>query len=341
MGRYKTVFTTERSEWHQQRALSGAPNMLEITMLAQSSRETVRPYLADAEYIVSERSGIIDADMIAAAPKLKLILRLGSMTHDIDLEAARNAGVIVCYWPDRGVIYVAEHTMLLMLALGKRLPGQQRITSSPDDAWNSGAFTDENTFSYNWSNFQNVSGLWQKTVGILGFGEIGMELSRRLQGWQCNVLYNKRRRLPAAVERSCNLTYAERDDVLRQSDYLVVLLPYAQQTANSLDSAALSTLKDGAFVISTGSGGILVQPDLAEAIRSGKVAGAALDTFDWEPLRPDDPLVRLAQQGHNVVLTPHIAAGSGSASSDDQSRASDFTNIVNHLTGKPIENRLV
>ncbi|MCA9907456.1 MAG: hypothetical protein KC519_02320, partial [Anaerolineae bacterium] len=107
----KTIFTTERSPFHQERALAAAPPDLDITLLHRPSREALQNALVDAEYLISERVGLIDAELIAAAPRLKLILRLGSLTHDIDLDAARSAGVIVCRWPDAGAIRVAEHTI--------------------------------------------------------------------------------------------------------------------------------------------------------------------------------------------------------------------------------------
>ena len=89
---HKAVYTTERGTFHQQRALSGAPPELDVAMLRQPDRETLKAALHDAEYLISERVGVIDADVIGSAPQLKLILRLGSLTHDVDLDAARAAG---------------------------------------------------------------------------------------------------------------------------------------------------------------------------------------------------------------------------------------------------------
>ena len=96
MFRHKTIFTTERGHRHQQAALQAAPDMLDITMLRSPDRATLLQHLPEAEYWISERVGVIDAELIRAAPRLKLILRLGSLTYDIDTEAAKQAGVIVC-----------------------------------------------------------------------------------------------------------------------------------------------------------------------------------------------------------------------------------------------------
>ena len=308
-------------------------------MLRQPDKKTLMTHLQDAEYLISERVGVIDEEIIQAAPQLKLILRLGSLTHDIDVEAARKAGVVVCSWPVASVIRVAEHLVLQMLALSKKLRETEAIALEASSEWGESKRTDEDTFAYNWSAREGVDGLWQKTVGIIGFGEIGTELARRLQNWGVTLLYNKRRRLPPQVEEELNLTYADVGDLFAQSDYVANLLPYFPSTNMWLDDAFFQKMKDGACIVSCGSGSVINEQDLAEAIRSGKLGGAALDTFEWEPIRPDNPLIELAKQRYNVLLTPHIAAGATAMQA--QERAQDYTNIVNHIEGQPIHNRVV
>lgn len=339
MTRYKTVFTTERGHRHQQAALQAAPAALDVTMLRQPDRETLLAHLAEAEYLISERAGVIDAGLIAAAPRLKLILRLGSLAYDIDTGAAKAAGVAVCYWPVGSVIRVAEHVMLQMLALSKKLRETELIALEASPEWGQSQRTDEDTFAYNWSGRQNVEGLWRTTIGILGFGEIGAELARRLQGWDCTILYHKRRRLPEVVEGELGLAYAGLDDLLARSDYLVNLLPYFRETDLLIDAAYFARMKDGAALVSCGSGSVVNEADLAQAIKSGKLTGAALDTFEWEPIKADNPLIPLARAGYNVLLTPHIAAGATAAAA--QERARDYTNIVNHISGQPLLYRIV
>lgn len=339
MTRHKTVFTTERGHRHQQAALQAAPNTLDITMLRQPDRQTLLAHLAEAEYLISERIGEIDAGMIAAAPRLKLILRLGSLAYDIDTGAAKAAGVAVCTWPVGSVIRVAEHVMLQMLALSKKLRETELIALEASPEWGQSKRTDEDTFAYNWSNRQNIEGLWRTTIGILGFGEIGAELSKRLQGWDCTLLYNKRRRLPEKVETELGLTYAGLDDLLARSDYLVNLLPYFPETDQMINSDYFARMKDGAALVSCGSGSVIHEADLAQAVKSGKLSGVALDTFEWEPIKADNPLIPLARAGYNVLLTPHIAAGATAAAA--QERARDYTNIVNHISGRPLLYRIV
>lgn len=338
MTRYKVIFTTERGQRHQQAALDAAPDNLDITMLRQPGRETLLAHLAEAAYFISERAGVIDAGLIEAAPELKLILRLGSLTYDIDTEAAKAAGVPVCYWPVGSVIRVAEHMVMQMLALSKKLGEVEAIALAAGAEWGESQRTDEDTFAYNWSNRQNVKGLWQQTVGILGFGEIGAELARRLQGWDCTLLYNKRRRLPQRVETELGLTYVDVETLFSESNYLANLLPYFPNTDLMISADYFAKMKDGASLVSCGSGSVIDEAALAEAIKSGKLGGAALDTFEWEPIKADNPLIPLAKGGYNVLLTPHTAAGASAAAARERLR--DYTNIIRHINGEPLKNQV-
>lgn len=338
MNSYKVVFTTERGLRHQQKALELAPTNLHITMLRNPDREELLKHLPEADYWISERAGIIDDALIKSALRLKLILRLGSLTHDIDIAAARAAGVIVCTWPVGGAIRVAEHCILQMLALCKRLRELESVTRQAGAEWGDSRRTNEDTFAYNWSQRQGVIGLWQQTVGILGFGEIGAELARRLHGWDCTVRYHKRRRLPVSVEEELGIHYIDCNSLFAHSDHVVNLLPYFPETDLWLNADRLSKMKPGAFLSSCGSGSVVNEADVADALATGRLAGVALDAFEWEPLRPDNPLLELARSGHNVLLTPHTAAGADNAYA--QERRMDYTNIVNHIQGHPLLHRV-
>ncbi len=339
MTRYQVIFTTERGQRHQQAALKAAPDSLDITILRQPDKETLLPYLAAAEYFISERTGLIDAETIRAAPRLKLILRLGSLAYDIDTAAAKGAGIAVCYWPVGRVIRVAEHVMMQMLALSKKLRQTEAIALAAGAEWGESERTDEDTFAYNWSKRQDVAGLWQKTIGIVGFGEIGAELAKRLTGWGCTVLYHKRRRLPETVEAGLGLTYVDSQTLFAQSDYVVNLLPYFKSTDLLINAGAFKQMKPGAYLVSCGSGSVIDEAALAEAVKSGHLGGAALDTFEWEPIKADNPLIALAKGGYNVLLTPHTAAGGIAAAALERKR--DYTNILNHIQGKALLYRVV
>ena len=340
MTKHKVLFLTERSLRHQQDALAGAPPELEIVMLRRPTRAELLSTIADSEFLISERADVIDAEVISAGKELRLIQRLGSLTYDIDLQAAQQAGIPVCTWPIRGCILVAEHIVMQMLALVKRLPEVKLVAEQAAEWGRVSRRTDENIFAYNWSGRSGIDGIEGATVGILGFGEIGAELARRLIGFcPAQILYNKRQQLPISTERELGLTFAPYDQLIRESDFLCSLLPFYPATDQSLNSQSFASMKPGALLVHCGSGSVIDEQALATALHSGQLAGAALDTFEWEPIRPDNPLLPLARDPQmNVLLTPHTAAGAGSAKASTAApvRSTDYTNILRLLAGEPL-----
>lgn len=337
--RYPTVFLTDRGELHQKEALAAAPKELDVTMLRDPPRERLFEHLKHAEFLISERSGRITREMIQSAPNLRMILRLGSRTHDIDLDAARDRGIIVCAEPVLVAMLVAEHVMLQILALGRRL----RETSAAAMMLPSREVrrTDEDTFSYNWTERAGLDGLVDRTIGVLGLGEVGVELALRLRGFRTKILYVDLDPLPESMEVLFGARLAARDVVFSQSDYVVNLLPYSDRTDRSIGHKELALMKHGAFFVSAGSGGVVVESAVAECLKSGKLGGAAFDTFEYEPLPADNPLRRLLEERPetNLLLTPHVAAG---APSDPfrGSREEDYLPIVKFLRGEPLTNNV-
>ena len=181
MAKHRVLFVTHRGERHQQAAIEAAPPGLEIVMLRSPSKEEILEHVGAAEFLVSERTGTIDADIIRAGRSLKLIQRLGTQTWDIDLEAARRAGIPVCCMPVRTCILVAEHMLMLMLVLARRLRELASITDEAGDWGMPPRRCNENYFAFNWSGRTRVDSLLEATVGIVGFGEIATELARRLR----------------------------------------------------------------------------------------------------------------------------------------------------------------
>jgi phosphoglycerate dehydrogenase-like enzyme len=338
MAGIKAVFTTLRSRRHQRDALDAAPPELDIVMLCDPGQDELRDHLQDAVYLISERSGAVDRALLAAAPGLRLVLRLGALAHDIDLEAARERGVTVCQRRQEGAMRVAEHVVLQVLALLRRLRETEAIAREAADGWARRRPTDENAFAYNWSRRLDLPGLHGRTVGILGFGEVGVELAQRLAGWDVALLYARRSRLPADVERRLGIAYRANDALLRASDVVVCLLPFAADTVGYLDAARLAAMRPGAVLASAGSGGVIDEAALAEAVAAGRLAGAALDTFAVEPVERDNPLVRLANEGAKVLLTPHVAGGAPRDAAAEL--AAMYDPIRDHLAGREPANRI-
>lgn len=339
----KTLFLTDRSPHHQAAALAAAPPPLDVTMLRRPTRMQLLTALSDAEFLITERAGEIDRELIEAAPHLRLIQRLGSLTHDIDIAAASERGIPVCYRPIPACIMVAEHLMMQLLTLQKQTMSMHRVAIGAEDWGRPSQRTDENTFAYNWSGQQGIEGIGGETIGIMGFGEIGVEFARRLQPFRpARILYNKRTPLPENVEVSLNIDYAIPDTLFSESTVLCSLLPYSSQTDHYINSERLATLPTGARLISCGSGSVIDESAVANALKQGQLTGVALDTFEYEPLRQDNPLVQLAHERPdlNILLTPHIAAGASSRSSGDSGRAADYQNLLNYMTGKRLENQV-
>jgi lactate dehydrogenase-like 2-hydroxyacid dehydrogenase len=332
----KILFLTERSPRHQADALRHAPANCNVVMLRHSERDQIMNELEETEFLVSERAGVIDAEYIDAAPRLRLIQRLGTLAHDIDLGAARTAGVPVCIWPVMGCVMVAEHMVLQMLALVKRLPEVMAIATAAGE-WGVARRTDENVFAYNWSQRPYISGIAGKSIGIVGFGEIGAELARRLRPFGPEVVrYYKRQPLHPAAEQALGLVYAPPDQIYAMSDFLCVLLPYSAATDLSIGAQVFERMQAGALLVHSGSGSVIDEGALAAAIASAKLGGAALDTYEWEPLRSDNPLLPLARDPrYNVLLTPHTAAGAGGSH-----RRQDYANIQRVLAGEEPLNRV-
>tara|TARA_Y100001934_G_scaffold50877_2_gene62104 strand:+ start:3720 stop:4721 length:1002 start_codon:yes stop_codon:yes gene_type:complete len=333
------VFTTERADRHQQAALSMAPEDLQVTMLREPDRARLVTALDGVRYLISERRGVIDDEVLTRAPDLEMILRLGATTHDIDLEAARRRGIVVCRRGQEGPIRVAEYLVMQCLALLRRLPETERIARDRSRKWAEPSETDENTFSYNWSETRNLLGLHDRRIGILGFGEIGAELSERLKGWRCDVTYHRRSRLPEPIERNMGVRYVELGDLASRSDVVICLLPYTKATLQMVDVAFLASMKPGAFLVSAGSGGVVDEFALADALFSGRLAGAAVDTFAVEPIQPDNPLLQAAEDGTNIILTPHVAGGSPPDAWDELRRM--FGPVMAHRAGEEPSGRLV
>ena len=234
----------------------------------------------------------MDADLIAAADRLKVIGRAGVGVDNVDVPAATKRGVIVVNAPQSNVVTAAEHTIGMLLALARNIPQAHAALVAGEWARSKYSGTE----------------LMDKTLGILGFGRIGQLVAERALGFGMRVLaYDPY--VSAERYRELGVEKAESsDDVYAQADFLTLHLPKTPETEGWLNAEALAKCKDGVRVINVARGPLIVDEDLQAAIESGKVGGAALDVFRSEPVT-DHPLF-----GHpRVVVTPHLGASTTEA----------------------------
>ena len=336
---YRAVYVTQRAPVHRGVARAACPDQIELVMLVSPSTAEIIDAVADAEFLVSERSRVIDAAVVESGSRLRLIQRLGLQVHDIDLDAARRAGVPVCRWPLPQCTMVAEHVVMQMMALLKRTREAEQIVVEASEAWGTPQRCDADTFLIDWSRMQSVRQLRDLAVGIVGLGEIGTELALRLGGFGCRLRYYRRNRLPDWAEEQLQIAYAGLDELLDRSDVVVLLLPHTAETAGIADAAFLSRLRPGSLLINAGASTLLDEQAVADAYRTGHLGGVATDGFAWEPVRPDNPLVALASDRRaNVVLTPH-SAQAGLVIDVDMRRA-EYTNLLAAIEDRPLLHRV-
>jgi D-3-phosphoglycerate dehydrogenase len=252
----------------------------------------------------------LTADLLEKADNLKAVGRAGVGVDNVDVDAATKRGIVVANAPQSNVITAAEHTMALLLALARNVP--QAHASLTGGAWER-------------SNFSGVE-LYEKTLGVLGFGRIGQLVAQRARGFGMRVLafdayVSEERFRELGVERA-----ESSDQVYAEADFLTVHLPKTPETENWLDAKTFAKMKDGVYVLNVARGPLVVDDDLRAALDSGKVGGAALDVFREEPIT-DHPLFGYP----NVVVTPHL--GASTAEATDRAGYQAAEQVVAALSG--------
>lgn len=287
---------------------------LEIAICAEGDDRRLASLLPDCEVLwhVLQRC---TSEMISAAPKLRLIQKIGVGVNTIDLAAAKARGVPVCNLPGTNARAVAELALALMLAVLRRVP---RF----DASLRSGSWTDL-------ALQDGLGELGGRVVGLVGYGSVPRILAPVLTAMGCEVLYTARRPVPDASARFVALSA-----LLEQSDVISLHLPLTAETNRVIDRAALGRMKKGCILINTARGGLVDEPALIEALRSGRLGGAGLDVFTEEPLPRDAALLAL----DNVVVTPHVAWTT--TGTFDRSFALAAENCRRIMTGLPLLHRV-
>jgi lactate dehydrogenase-like 2-hydroxyacid dehydrogenase len=292
----KILIMTSRARAEKFYDLSSLPPDWELTFVGSfPAPETVRALGADADFVFADAVAHIDADLMDAMPRLKLINSEGVGYNGIDAEAAARRGVYVCNHVAVNSGAVAEHAILLMLAVMRRvIEGDASVRAGEQIRAKESFILD------------GISELGACRVGLVGFGAIGRETAKRLRGFGCAVYYCNRKRMPA--DEAYGASYLDLDDLLASCDIISLHLPANAETAGIIGREALARLKPGALLINTARGELVDQEALAEALTQGRLAGAGLDTLSPEPVRADNPLLQLPDAcRYKLVLSPHVA----------------------------------
>ncbi len=290
--------------------------------------EALKAALQECQVLVTENRPIT-AEHIALGRNLRLIQNSGCVCDRVDVEAATRAGIPVAIAHASTSVSVAEHNVGFMLALAHRLVDGHRSLARADGAAPEKLPPASPDGSYqNWRGFDGVNCLQGRTLGIVGLGDIGTELARRVRAFGMRVLYLRRRRLAPGEERRLGVHYAPLDELLRRSDFVTLLVPLSKETEGMIGASELALLKPSAFLLNTGRGKLVDEDALVQALHARAIAGAALDVFREEPLPAGHPLRTL----DNVILTPHFAGGSLSTLVDEVVLV--FGNVHRALAGK-------
>ncbi|HYL62192.1 MAG TPA: phosphoglycerate dehydrogenase [Candidatus Methylomirabilis sp.] len=259
--------------------------------IVSTTKETLNTEIADADALIVRSATKVTAELLDKAPRLRAVGRAGVGVDNIDLDAATTRGVIVMSTPGGNAISVAEHTFALLLALARQVP---RL----DKAMHEGR----------WEK-SSVAGteLRGKTLGLIGLGRIGSEVAIRADAFDMRVLgYDPY--ISEAAAKQIQVELAPLEKLLAESDFVSLHTALSQATQNLINAKTIGLMKKGARIVNAARGELIDEAALAEALKSGKLAGAALDVFAEEPPK-NSPLIGLP----NVIATPHVAGSTTEA----------------------------
>jgi len=292
-----------------------------LVTLEGETQEGWRAQLRDADFVIVA-DWAITAEELDAAPKLRMVQHQGVGHERIDKDALKARGIPLALCPAGTTVGVAEHTILLILAVYKRLVVAD--AKLREGVW------------LQWGLRSVSFELTGKTLGLLGFGRIGQAVARRAYAFDARILYHDPYLHQAPPEAAAwDATAVSFADLLRQSDILSLHVPATDQTRRCMSTPQFEQMKRSAILINTARGTIVDEPALIKALETKTIAGAGLDVFEQEPVKPENPLLKM----DNVVLTPHISAGTVDALR--QKMQSVFANLQRFAAGRPIEDRVV
>jgi len=293
----------------------GAGGEFDVQYEPEITPERLAEVIEDIDALVIRSRCRVTGDTLARGERLKVIGRAGVGLDNVDVGAATERGVIVMNTPEGNTLSTAEHAISMMLALVRRIP--QADATMKQGRWDKGAFTG--------------SELHGKTLGIIGLGKVGSAVGARMAAFGMRIVGYDPYVTHAVAER-VGVEKVEIDELCRRADVITIHAPLNKETRGLINARRLSLMKPAVFLVNCARGGIVDEAALIDSLRSGRLAGAALDVFDAEPLPADHPLRGL----ENVVLTPHVAASTTEAQGKVASEVA--RQVVEALRGGMIRN---
>ncbi|HEX7826141.1 MAG TPA: phosphoglycerate dehydrogenase, partial [Mycobacterium sp.] len=266
-------------------------DQVEVRWVDGPDREKLLAAVPEADALLVRSATTVDAEVLAAAPRLKIVARAGVGLDNVDVDAATARGVLVVNAPTSNIHSAAEHALALLLAAARQIPAADATLR--EHTWKRSSFSGTEIFG--------------KTVGVVGLGRIGQLVAQRLAAFGAHITaYDPYVSQARAAQLGIELLTL--DELLGRADFISVHLPKTKETAGLINKEALAKTKPGVIIVNAARGGLIVEEALAEAILSGHVRGAGLDVFSTEPCT-DSPLFELPQ----VVVTPHLGASTEEA----------------------------
>ena len=316
------IFITRKME---EQVVAPLREKFEVRMWDSESEKVPRDVLlrevVEADALWSVTADSIDQEVLMAAPKLKIVSNMAVGYNNIDLQVAKERGIIVTNTPDVLTNTTADLAFGLLIATARRL-------MEAEDTLRKGQWTSWSPMGY---TGMDVGGA---TLGIIGMGRIGEAVARRAKGFDMRVLYHNRSRKPEA-EAAYGFEYAELDTLLKEVDFVVILAPLTPETMGMIGERELGLMKKTAVLINVARGGIVDETALYHALKEGKIWAAGLDVFEKEPVPLDNPLLTLP----NVTVLLHI----GSATIKTRLGMMELSAqaILDTLEGREAKNRVV
>ena len=258
-----------------------------VVVKSKMPKDELLKEIKDADGLIVRSGTKVTEELLAAAEKLKVVGRAGSGLDNVDTPAATRRGIVVMNTPGGNTVTTAEHTMSMICAMSRRIP--QATASVKSGKWEK-------------DKFMGVE-LYNKVLGIIGAGQIGSHLTKMAQGIGMSVVAFDPYLTPERAERM-GVTMLDLDELFRRADIISVHTPLTPETKGIINTQAIAKMKPGVLLVNCARGGIINEQDLCDALRTKRVAAAAFDVFEEEPVKPDNPLLTL----DNFICTPHIGA---------------------------------